>query len=217
MRVGSARGTRLALLGLVAGLHLALLLAWRGSAPPVRAPAPAKQTIQVVMLPAPPAPPTQTLEPAAPSSPSPPVPAPPPRYRAVASPRPVAVPGAPVDAATPAIGAASPATDATPAPSPAPAPLNLELPRSARGTAPSPSPSLIGRALNDPRANTPRLSFEKRMSADFDQAVTVETLADGTKRYRRGAECVLAHPSRAGQLDPFDRVHNQLEGIEKCP
>jgi len=134
------------------------------------------------------------------------------RDRAVAPPRQSIEPGAaPTQAPAESTSTVpEPTLPAAPAP-----PLNLELPRSAR--LPASSPSLVDRALNDPRANSPRLSFEKRMSADFDQAVTIETLADGTKRYRQGAQCVLVHPSRAGQLDPFDRVHNQAGGVEKCP
>lgn len=122
--------------------------------------------------------------------------------------------GAPDDPSATAVGAASPAASTASGPA-SPAPLNLELPRAARTAASS--PSLIQRALNDPQANTQKLSFEKRMSADFDTVVTVEVLADGTRRIRRGADCVLAHPSRASHVDPFDRVHNQLHGVEKCP
>jgi hypothetical protein len=98
------------------------------------------------------------------------------------------------------------------------APLNLNLPRSRGGQRVEP-PSLVGEALNDPRTNTPRATFGERMARAIgtDQTVVEEKMNGGVLRVRKGNNCVIVHPARGAQLDPFAPGAAQSPGLaESC-
>lgn len=206
---------RLAVLAVVAVAHVVLLLAWPFLvAPRVATPrlpdARRAPPLVVQLLLAPPAVAPKRREIAS---------RPPDEPRRTAVDRAKAAPAGmrPGVAAAPAVvTTVSPAAPATVAPPAAAAPLNLDLPRAWQR--PASAPDMSERALADPRANTrsrPRL--ESAMAAALSQERSTETLADGTQRIREGNRCTLVHPTRAGGLDPFDRMHNQVGGSEPCP
>jgi hypothetical protein len=120
-------------------------------------------------------------------------------------------------------GPAAPQTITLPAAAAAPAappgatttaPLNLALPRAASAAWRSRNP-----ALDDPRANSARRSLESSIAAALgggDQ-ITEEHLEDGSIRFRRGSQCVVARPNRAQQIDPFNSsVLPKPRLMEKC-
>ncbi|MBL8308514.1 MAG: hypothetical protein JNM33_17605 [Rubrivivax sp.] len=100
------------------------------------------------------------------------------------------------------------------APAPAPVPLDLRLPRSASAPWRVRSP-----ALDDPRANTPRASFEQRLrdAMGGDGEWREERLGDDQVRFRRGSTCVDVERSRSDQLDPFNRAAGARPWIAKRP
>jgi hypothetical protein len=128
------------------------------------------------------------------------------------------------------ITTAAPAATGTPAPSPAPTqadaaalpalpasqpprPLDLSLPR---GWATR--PDARHPAIDDPRANTPRLTPEQRMGRTFDTQVIEEQMEDGRRRIRRGADCIIVAPSRTAQLMPFnDAAARTPSLVSACP
>jgi hypothetical protein len=93
-------------------------------------------------------------------------------------------------------------------------PLDLRLPRFADGPAARHNP-----ALDDPRANTPRVALGERMARAIgtDDQVTEELRGNGRRRIRQGAACVDVRPSRAAEIDPIgqsDRPKPSL--VERC-
>jgi len=127
-------------------------------------------------------------------------------------------PEAPATAAPPFAelpGSASvptPALPALPASQP-PRPLDLTVPRGfdTRGVARQP-------ALDDPRANTARLTPEQRMARALDTRVVEESMEDGRRRFRQGASCVIVTPSRMAQLQPFDDAAARTPStVSACP
>jgi len=94
------------------------------------------------------------------------------------------------------------------------APLDLSLPRAASAPWRQRNP-----ALDDPRANTARRTLEGSIAAVLgggDQ-ITQEQLQDGSIRFRRGSQCVVAHPNRAQQLDSFNSsVLPKPRLMDKC-
>lgn len=107
----------------------------------------------------------------------------------------------PLDSASRATAdAPSPAPAVLPAThgSTAPATLDLMLPRGA--SAPWRHRSL---ALDDPRANTVRLTLDQKLANAMggDGSWVMERVDVNTIRYRRGNECVQKTRSRAGQLE----------------
>lgn len=101
----------------------------------------------------------------------------------------------------PATMALPPAQAEAVAPQPAePAPLQLTLPSGPAGRVER-SP-----ALDDPRANTRRLSLESRIAKTLEKDWTEELLPDGSRRFRRGNDCILVKDSQATVLDPFNNA-----------
>lgn len=61
-------------------------------------------------------------------------------------------------------------------------------------------------ALDDPRANTARASFESRLATALAGGGWVEARLDPDHiRFRRGDTCVTVERSRNDALDPFNR------------
>lgn len=87
----------------------------------------------------------------------------------------------------------------TPQP-PEPAPLQLTLPRGPAARVER-SP-----ALDDPRANTQRPTLEARIAKTLEKDWTEELLPDGSRRFRRGNDCILVKDSQATVLDPFNNA-----------
>jgi hypothetical protein len=178
-----------------------LWLRWVEPEPgPGAAPAPDRKRERTAATPARPAPPRPVRGPE--------------RARAAAEPAAItALPAAPPGSAAAAGAPVSAPGDASPAPR-ATAPLQLDLPRAA--SAPRRNP-----ALDDPRANTPKASFESRLNdamGGVGERVVEERLSDGTLRLKRGTQCVLVHPSRAAGIDPFNEAYSpKARGVEKCP
>jgi hypothetical protein len=126
------------------------------------------------------------------------------------------------------VAEASPAAAPAPAPAPAPAaaagaaleaprPLNLSLPPSLPRPASAP---WRNPALNDPRSNTRTLTLEARLArlmGPGDGPVSEEALPDGSRRFRRGTQCVVVRPSRAGTLDAFNQsVSPKAQQVDSC-
>jgi hypothetical protein len=148
-----------------------------------------------------------------------PAPAAAPRRSAVARSRDanaIQVPTAAALPALPPVFAPQPApadTAALPAPA-ASRPLNLELPRDAQAAWRRRNP-----ALDDPRSNSAKLSFEQRIVAALggDDRIVEEQLADGSVRFRRGTGCIIARPNRAQVLDPFNQSFSpKPRPVEAC-
>lgn len=141
------------------------------------------------------------------------------RPRTPAAPRASAAPAAAFIAPDAPQAAAPAAPTLTVAPAPAasapPPPLDLRLPRSAAATAQR------GRnpALDDPRANTPRATFEQRLrdAMGGDGTWVEERLDDDRVTFRRGRTCVDVERSRADQLDPFNRAAAAKPWVAKQP
>ena len=117
---------------------------------------------------------------------------------------------------TPEAALSAPATPAAPAApasaAPAPAPLNLALPRGAsapwRGVNP---------ALEQARQPARAASIEQHIAQALggsDQIVETR-LADGSVRLQRGRQCVVARPSLAAELDPFNASTRMLPRLIK--
>lgn len=109
--------------------------------------------------------------------------------------RPAPVLQAPADTAPPAAEAQAPTPRTA-----EPAPLQLTLPSGPAGRVER-SP-----ALDDPRANTQRLSLEARIAKTLEKDWTEERLPDGSRRFRRGNDCILVKDSQATVLDPFNNA-----------
>ncbi|MFG6416440.1 hypothetical protein ACG02S_21325 [Roseateles sp. DC23W] len=194
----------------VVALHLALLAALWMHRPPRHDGGERRLTSVRLILPRLP-PPRESERRTAKSSPLPPAPARPPVLPQVSQ-----VP--PVDAITetPAL----PQAATTPLPAQAPAPptepprttLRLTLPPGYAASA------LAGRnpALDDPRSNTPRLTFEQRIAdalggGDWVEEKTSENnvqsvgaLGEHRTVLRRGNTCVELFRSRISDMDPFN-------------
>lgn len=144
-----------------------------------------------------------------------PVPAKPPPVRRSAAPRTAdhsATPATP-QAADPALQAITlpPAAAIEPSPGPAapasaPA-LNLALPRGAWAAWRQRPP-----ALDDARANTPKLTMEQKLAmAMGGEGDWVEEVIDADhRRMRRGNVCVYLQRPAAAQLDPFHAANRNL-------
>jgi hypothetical protein len=82
--------------------------------------------------------------------------------------------------------------------------LNLALPRAASAAWRQRSP-----ALDDARANTRApvnlaTLIDKALGGDPYGPTSEEHLADGSVRFRRGSQCVIARPNKAQNIDPFN-------------
>ncbi|MBK1713797.1 hypothetical protein [Rubrivivax gelatinosus] len=140
-------------------------------------------------------------------SPKPQPDAPPGRER----PRLPAAPARSAQLALQAPAAAALPSAATPAAEPAaPAPLLLTLPRGGAARVER-SP-----ALDDARANTPRPNLETRIAKTLEKDWTEELLPDGSRRYRRGTDCVVVKDSRIAVLDPFSLVARNARMAGYC-
>lgn len=103
-----------------------------------------------------------------------------------------------------------PAPAAAQAPLP---PLRLNLPAH-MASAPARNP-----AMDDPRANTPRLSFGEKLARDLgtDPSLREERLNDTTLRVRRGSECYVVRQALTAQQDPWNgRMTDRPSTVEKC-
>ncbi len=85
-----------------------------------------------------------------------------------------------------------------------PAALNLILPRAASAPWRQRSP-----ALDDARANTRvpvnlATLIDQALGGDPYGSISEEHLADGSVRFRRGRQCVIARPNQAQALDPYN-------------
>jgi hypothetical protein len=137
--------------------------------------------------------------------------------RAVIQPAPISTSATP-----PSQAAAEPITTAIPpgltVPSPPTvAPLDLTLRRSASSPTSTRSPASL--ATQDSRANSERASFGEKLAQDLgsDSRSTEENLGDGRIRFRSGADCVIVHESRAGQLDPMSQTTRPApRGVKAC-
>jgi hypothetical protein len=112
-------------------------------------------------------------------------------------------------------------TDVAPAPTatspPLVGPLDLTLRRSASSVPLTRSPASL--ATQDSRANSERASFGEKLAQDLgsDSRSTEENLGDGRIRFRSGADCVIVHESRAGQLDPMSQTTRPApRGVKAC-
>lgn len=93
-------------------------------------------------------------------------------------------------------------------------PLKLDLPRDRQAAWRQRHPG-----LDDPRANSTRRSLEASIAAVLGgvEGLVEERLADGSVRFRRGTACVIARPSRAQALDPFNAsVSPKPRPVEPC-
>lgn len=180
---------------LIALLHaLVAALIWKPAAwADRRRPQAAQPALQVTLLemPRPPAAPQPPRDAPQPRRPRPEVPLPsqPRQPEAITWPAEAAAsPGATVGATT----APAPPASATVAP------LNLALPRGASAPWRQRQP-----ALDDPRANTPKLTLEQKLANAMggDGSWQPERLDMDRIRYRRGDDCILVTRSRAGQLE----------------
>jgi len=92
-------------------------------------------------------------------------------------------------------------------------PLRLTLPRNAL-------PQPLNPALADLRDPAARRTLESSLQAALGQAegaITEERLSDGSVIFRRGNECVIARPVRAGTLDTFNQSVSPLPRlIDRC-
>ena len=96
---------------------------------------------------------------------------------------------------------------------PASAPLDLRV---APSRHPAPAAAM---AREDPRANTSRLGSEERMSRTLGTDLALRESADpnGTRTFRRGADCVVARPARESQLNPFNQgMYPTPRLVERC-
>ncbi|MCE2916716.1 MAG: hypothetical protein ACOVOT_07125 [Rubrivivax sp.] len=128
----------------------------------------------------------------------------------------IQVPGAALLLTAPALLEAPvlPSDNATAPLRPASQPLDLSLPRETLSGWRRRNP-----ALDDPRSNSSRDSFEQRIAAALggDDRIVEERLADGSVRFRRGASCVIARPNRAETLDPFNKAFSpKPRPVEAC-
>jgi hypothetical protein len=111
--------------------------------------------------------------------------------------------------------ATTPATAETSQPTATP--LDLRLPRGTTSSAAAKSPASL--ATQDRRANNERLNFGEKLAEALgsDGRRTEENLGDGRIRFRSGADCVEAHESRAGQLDPMSQTTRPApRGAKAC-
>lgn len=181
----------------VLGLHALLYLAWpRQPALPREVPRPARQPTVLRLLW--PSPAGAAAAPAAARPPMPPRNAP-----AVVQPNPAAPRPVGQAITLPAAGLATAARAAEPpasAPPRADMPLDLRLPTRMFPASPR---SAAAEALADPRANSPRPTWEARLERRLDTRVSEEVQPDGSVRLRRGDACLLAQATRGSQLDPF--------------
>lgn len=92
-----------------------------------------------------------------------------------------------------------PARGEPPSPT-ASAPLDLRLPRRASQTLPAAAMTRDDSRVRD------RLSYGERMARSMGTDTTVheDTLPDGSRRFRRGNDCIIARPSRDSELDAFN-------------
>jgi len=204
---------------LVLALHALLLLAvWRPFAGQPPGPPPPEPAAVILWLPAAPTPQPRAGERRPAATPPAAEPARPARsatrvdrLQAITLPAPMPAPAEPPAAAT---AAAAPAASAAtpPAPPPAPPPLNLALPRGAsapwRGVNP---------ALEQARQQGRRATLEGHIAQALggsDQIVETR-LADGSVRLQRGSQCVVARPSLAAELDPFNASSRMLPRLIK--
>jgi hypothetical protein len=109
----------------------------------------------------------------------------------------------PLDAATPTPTPSRAAEAASP-PGSAPAALNLTLPRGATAAWRQRGP-----ALDDARANTRAPGnmatlIAQALGGDPHGAISEEHLADGSVRFKRASQCVIARPNQAQNIDPFN-------------
>lgn len=199
--------------GLVIALHAAVLLAlWQYR--PARLDAPGPQRVTTVRL----------IEPTRRTARTPaarPPAAPPPRL--------AAQPREPVLPTPQALPAADPSAAATAEPTaPAAAPAAAEAPRmTLRLTLPpgaAASSSVRSQALNDPRSNTRRWTFEERIAnaAAVTGDWVEERSSDGRMRRRRGDTCVETEESRIAMMDRFNesvapRATKMTGKPYKCP
>jgi hypothetical protein len=190
--------------GGVAALHLALLAAlWLHQPATLRGPDERQRTTVRLILP----------KPAPPRQPEPPLPRPTLRPQ-LTEPRPAAPPAVTTEAAPPeaaAAAAAAPPVAALPAEPPR-STLRLTLPSHMAAASAPRNP-----ALDDPRANTPRLTLEDRIAeatggagawveerTSDNRAQAVGALGDRRSVFRRGDTCVEVFRSRIADTDSFN-------------
>lgn len=111
-----------------------------------------------------------------------------------------------------AITGPAPAAETPPTPRPfeaaspppaAPAALNLILPRAASAAWRQRNPELDdARATRAPRGLEARIA--QALGGDPNGAISEEQLADGSVRFRRSSQCVVARPNQAQNLDPYN-------------
>jgi len=152
-------------------------------------------------------------------SPPPQEPAPPRPPAHAVKPPPTATPAAPVaapPAASPRLDTSAaitlPAAEALPPDTAASRPLDLQYHGSATA-----SPSLVGRALNDPRANT-HSSFSERFTSSLhaDTGHREERMAEGY-RVHDGGHCYRVHDNRMNAVDPIGQSTSyRPRGVESC-
>ncbi len=205
-----SRPARLAIAGVLAlhALGLAGLLqlgVWRDRRPPTAAPAPLTVRLiqpltSVRLAPAPAA----AADRAPPTAPAPRRPR---DAEAITLPAP-----APDElvATPPALAAAPPVAASA-------APLDLRLPREASAPWRARSP-----ALDDPRANSARASFEARLQGAMggDGRWVEERIDADRVRFRRGDTCIELKRSQAERLDPWNQTNSPkpwlTAGSQRC-
>lgn len=122
---------------------------------------------------------------------------------------PMTVPSTAGPTASPQPEAPAPAAAAS---SPAP-PLDLRLPTGPAATWRQRHP-----ALDDPRANTPRLTLEQKLEQAMggDGQWREERVDEDRVVFRRGSECIVATRSRAGQLELAGGAFRTLWSVRGC-
>jgi hypothetical protein len=186
-------GNKGVLVGVVAA-HAALLWLWSPRVPVLQAPT-RRATVVIIALPAPPAAPEPERDERF-------VPRSSPRKTKEARPTTAQrVEGMAIS--SPASPSTGPLAAAAAASQPASAPKALDLVVRPRDVL---RPGPRGEALNDPRANAPRLSAEERMAQTLgtDTRLRDEIRPDGSVRIRQGSSCFDARESRAAGLDPYN-------------
>lgn len=198
--------------GFVVALHAAALLAlWLHRPPRLDAPGERRVTTVRLVEPRRPAPPPRE-QPRASTMPRLPLPARPPAAVVPALPRPDDAP--PVATAPTAAPTPEPATTQPPHTA-----LRLTLPPGYAASA-----SMRSAALNDPRSNTRRQTFEDRIAnaAAVTGDWVEERASDGRMRRRRGDTCVETEESRIAAIDRFNenvapRTAKMTGKPYKCP
>jgi len=93
-----------------------------------------------------------------------------------------------------------------------PRPLDLSLPSRRAASAPT---AMRDQVMNDPRANTPRLTPGERFARSLgsDPTLTEQAMGDGRVIVRRGRECYDVRTAHNANLDPFNQSYRPSQRV----